>query len=139
MKTLFLTVYIWNLHKILRICFIKFVFCKILYLKADIQFKLINFDIYDRWIENYLHSNWLNDADFKSTSNLKILYKNLKTYISYWPCLFIYSFNNLFFSLPIYQFINLYNIYTSINLSIYLSIHLSIYLYIFESIYIFIF
>ena len=33
-------------------------FYKILYLKAEIQFKLINFDICDWWIENYLRSDW---------------------------------------------------------------------------------
>ena len=38
--------------------FYKICFCIILYLKAEIQFKLINFDICDWWIENYLRSDW---------------------------------------------------------------------------------
>ena len=36
--------------------FLSFVFCIIIYLKAEIQFKLINFDIFDWWIEKYLRS-----------------------------------------------------------------------------------
>ena len=36
--------------------------CIILFLKAQIQFRLINFDICDWWIENDLHSDWLNDV-----------------------------------------------------------------------------
>ena len=35
----------------------KIVFCIILYIKAEIQFKLNNFDICDWWIESYLRSD----------------------------------------------------------------------------------